>query len=93
MSTPATEDCRDETVEFVHEDSGLVTARDRETGLTADGESKAEALGMLAQVLTLHEGDGKSIEEEAAFLLEIGLDPEEIEAAREENDELPEFLR
>lgn len=93
MSTPAAGDCREEGVEFIHEESGLVTARDLETGLAADGELKAEALAMLAEVLTLHEGGGEPIEDETTFLREMGLDPEETEAARKENDELPEFLR
>lgn len=93
MSTLSTEDRRDESVEFIYGDRGLVTARDLETGLTADGGSKAETLAMLAEVLTLHEGGGKPIEDENTFLRDNGLDPEVIDAAREENDELPEFLQ
>lgn len=75
MSTTAG-DRREEGVEFTHED-GLVTALDLETGVAASGESKAEALSMLAEALELHEGGGEPIEDEAAFLREVGIDPEE----------------
>lgn len=93
MSTPAADDSREEGVEFIHEDDGLITAVDLETGVASSGETKAEALSMLAEALTLHEGGGEPIEDEAAFFEEIGLDPEEIEAAREEHNELPEFMQ
>jgi predicted RNase H-like HicB family nuclease len=78
MSTTAG-DRREEGVEFTHED-GLVTALDLETGVAASGESKAEALSMLAEALELHEGGGEPIEDEAAFLREVGIDPEEVDA-------------
>lgn len=83
----------DETgVEFIVEDDGSITARDLETGLARGGDTKAEALTHLAEVLTLHEGGGEPIEDEAAFVEELGLNPEEIDAAREENSDLPEFM-
>ncbi|MFB6229112.1 MAG: hypothetical protein ABEH88_11270 [Halobacteriales archaeon] len=79
MST-ATGDRREAGVEFTYEDeSGLVTARDIETGVASCGESKAEALAMLAEALALHEGGGDAIDDEEAFLREIGIDPAEIE--------------
>lgn len=80
-------------VEFIVEDDGSITARDLETGLARGGDTKAEALTQLAEVLTLAEGGGDPIEDEAAFFEDIGLDPDEIEAAREENADLPEFMR
>jgi predicted RNase H-like HicB family nuclease len=75
-----TDDRREAGVEFTHEDeTGLVTARDVETGVASCGETKAEALAMLAEALTLHEGSGEPIEDEDAFLEEMGIDPEEID--------------
>ena len=70
----ATTDRRDERegVRFSYEEN-LVTAIDVETGVAASGESKADALGELADALALHEGDGEPIEDKNAFLREIGL--------------------
>lgn len=73
-----TEDGREEGVEFTFEDD-LVTARDIESGVAASGVSKSEALSRLAEALELHEGGGEPIEDEDAFLQEIGVDPEEID--------------
>lgn len=82
-------DRRGAGVEFTHEDdTGLVTARDVETGVASCGETKAEALAMLAEALTLQEGGGEPIEDEDAFLEEIGLDPDEID----EDPLLPPWL-
>jgi predicted RNase H-like HicB family nuclease len=77
MSSTA-EDRREEGVEFTHE-GDLVTARDLETGVAASGNSKSEALARLAEALLLHEGGGEPIEDEEAFLREIGIDPDEID--------------
>lgn len=63
-----------EGVEFIHEDDGSVTARDLETGLARGGDSKAEALAQLAEVLALHEGEGEPIDDPDAFLEEIGVE-------------------
>ena len=75
----ATTDRRDEGegVRFSYEED-LVTAIDVETGVAASGESKAEALAELADALALHDGEGEAIEDEDAFLREIGLDPDEV---------------
>lgn len=69
----------DAGVAFTVDDAGLVSARDIETGVASCGESKAAALAMLAEALELHEGGGEPIEDEAAFLREIGIDPAEID--------------
>jgi hypothetical protein len=53
-----TRDERAEGVESVHEDDGTVTARDLETGLARGGETRAEALRTLAEVIALAEGEG-----------------------------------
>lgn len=85
-----------EGVEFIHEDDGSITARDKESGVASFGQSKAEALQALAEALALHEGDGESIdtpEEEREALQEMEIDPDEVAAAREENDELPDFMQ
>ena len=52
-----------EGVEFVREDDGTITARDLETGLARGGDTRAEALAQLAEVLELHEGGGESIDD------------------------------
>ena len=77
-------------VEFVHEADGSITARDIETDIASFGDTKAEALAMLADALELHETGGEPIEDEDAFLHDIGLDPDDIEP---DSKELPEFMR
>jgi predicted RNase H-like HicB family nuclease len=74
-----TEDRGEAGVTFTYDEAGLVTARDIETGIAARGETKSEALAMLAEALELHEGGGEPIEDESAFLREIGLDPDQID--------------
>ena len=82
----------DHGIEFIYEED-LVTARDTETGVASSGETRAEALAMLAEALALHENDAtQPREDEAEILQDIGLDADEIEAAREENTDPPEFL-
>ena len=91
----ATKDGTEESggVEFVHESDGSITARDTETGLARGGDTRAEALSQLAEVLALENGEGERIEDEDAFLEELGIDPDEVAAAREEHDGLPEFMQ
>lgn len=72
-------------VAFIYED-GSITAHDEETGVASFGDTKAEALRMLAEALELHEGGGEPVTDED--LQEWGLDPE---AAAEK--ELPDFMR
>ena len=81
------EDDDPDGVEFVSEDDGTVTARDLETGLARGGETRAEALTQLAEVLTLEAGGGEPIEDPDAFIEEIGVD------SGIDDDELPEFMR
>ena len=77
-------------VEFIHEEDGTVTARDLETGLARGGETRAQALAQLAEVLELHEGGGDPIENPDGFLREeLDIDPEELDGERE----LPDFIR
>ncbi|WP_459193084.1 type II toxin-antitoxin system HicB family antitoxin [Halosimplex sp. J119] len=77
-------------IEFVREDDGTITARDLETGLARGGDSRAEALAQLAEVLELHEGGGEPIENPDEFLREeLDVEPDE----RDGDEPLPEFLR
>lgn len=79
-----------ESIEFVREDDGSITARDLETGLARGGDTRAEALAQLAEVLELHEGGGESIENPNEFLrAELDIDPDELDGDRD----LPEFMR
>lgn len=79
-----------EGVEFFREDDGSITARDLETGLARGGDTRAEALAQLAEVLELHEGGGEPIENPDEFLCEeLDIDPDELDGDRE----LPEFMR
>ncbi|PSQ21865.1 hypothetical protein BRD04_05800 [Halobacteriales archaeon QS_9_67_17] len=76
-----------EGVEFVREDDGSITARDLETGLARGGDTRAQALTQLAEVLALEAGDGERIDDPDAFLQNIGID------ADTDDKELPNFLR
>lgn len=75
-------------VRFIHEDDGRVTAVDEETGVASFGDTKAEALRMLAEALELHEGGGEPVTEED--LEEWNLD---ADSAGDESEELPEFMQ
>jgi hypothetical protein len=80
-------------VEFIRESDGTITAQDVETGLARGGETRAEALSQLAEVLALENGEGEPIADEDAFLEGIGLDSEKTKTAREKNDSLPDFMQ
>ncbi|MGQ4557676.1 type II toxin-antitoxin system HicB family antitoxin [Halobellus sp. GM3] len=85
----ATRDAPDgEGVEFIHEDDGSITAKDIETGVASFGDTKAEALRMLAEAIELHEGGGRPVTDED--LEEWGLDPDPVP---DEPKELPDFMK
>lgn len=63
-STPREDGNRTDGVRFVHEDDGSITAVDEETGVASYGDSKAEALRMLAEAIELHEGGGEPVTDE-----------------------------
>lgn len=84
-STPRDEHT-EEGVEFIHEDDGSITARDSETGVASFGDTKAEALRMLAEALELHEGGGEPVTDDD--LREMGLDPGD-----KGDKELPDFMQ
>lgn len=79
------------------EEDGWWVAKDEETGVASQGKSREEALEMLDEAVALYKGEiGESIdswEEEKAVLEELGIDPEEVKAARDEERELPEFMQ
>jgi predicted RNase H-like HicB family nuclease len=88
----ATRDDRSEGVEFYYESDGSVTAKDLETGLARGGDTRAEALAQLAEVLELHEDGGESIDDPDAFL-EEEFDLTEDDLADVDEDDRPEFMR
>jgi predicted RNase H-like HicB family nuclease len=81
---------RRDGVELIYEDDRRITAKDIETRVASYGETKAEALAMLAEALHLHEGSGEPIEDTEAFLEdELGVNSDEIDG----NKELPDFMQ
>jgi predicted RNase H-like HicB family nuclease len=86
MSSTTRDEGSEEGVTFIHEDDGNITARDEETGVASFGDTKAEALRMLAEALELHAGGGEPVTEED--LEEFGLDPDNFG-----DKELPEFMK
>lgn len=56
MAGTTREESPEDGVEFVREENGRVTARDRETGVASYGDTRAEAPRMLAETPELHEG-------------------------------------
>lgn len=88
----ATRDDRSEGVEFYYESDGTVTAKDLETGLARGGETRAEALAQLAEVLELHEGGGEPIDDPDEFLREeLDIEPDDLEDVDE--SDYPDFMR
>lgn len=82
---------------ILSKDDGWWVAKDAETGAASQDQSREEALENLDEAVELFKSEiGESIdtpEEERAALRDLGLDPDEIEAASEENSELPEFMQ
>jgi predicted RNase H-like HicB family nuclease len=78
-------------IRLIEEDDGWWSAVDEETGVASQGETRGTALENLDEAVALQQGDaGEPIEDEAAFLKEIGIDPDETP---DEPHALPEFLR
>lgn len=86
----------DEEIRLWREDDWWI-ARDVQVEVTSQGRTRAEALENLDEAVALHEGEiGESIdtpEEEREVLQELGIDPDEVEDAREDHDGLPEFMQ
>jgi predicted RNase H-like HicB family nuclease len=75
----------------------LWVATDVETGVASQGESREVALENLDEALALHRGEiGDSVdspEAEREVLRKLDIDPDEVEQAREDAGELPEFMQ
>lgn len=75
---------------LVEEADGWWSAVDEETGVASQGETRQRALENLDEAVALHVGDaGEPIEDEEAFLREIGIDPADVE----DTQDLPEFMQ
>ena len=78
-------------------DDGWWVARDEATGVASQGETRQDALDNLDEAVALHKGEtGDSVgnwEEEKEVLEELGIDPDEVQQARDEHDGLPEFMQ
>lgn len=96
MASSTRDPDHEDEIRMWREDDGWVIT-DVETGVTTQGETREEALEMLDEAIALHEGEiGESIdtlEEEREVLRDLGIDPDEVEAARDENNELPDFMQ
>lgn len=72
-------------------------AKDTETGVASQGKTREEALDNLDEAVALHKDEvGEAIDswnEEREALEELGIDPEEVATARDEERDLPEFMR
>ncbi|ACV46297.1 MULTISPECIES: type II toxin-antitoxin system HicB family antitoxin [Halomicrobium] len=82
----ATRDDRTDGVVFEQEADGSITAKDLETGLARGGDTRAEALAQLAEVLELEAGGGEPVTDDD--LEAMGLDPDD-----EGDEELPDFMQ
>ncbi|WP_302081426.1 type II toxin-antitoxin system HicB family antitoxin [Salinibaculum rarum] len=72
-------------------------ATDVETGIASQGKTRSEALSNLDEAVSLQRGAEndpvETSEQERAILDELGIDPDEVERAREDADSLPEFMQ
>lgn len=70
-------------------------AKDEGVGVASHGDTQHEALENLEVAVELHQRDSEpmSPEEEKEVLEDLGIDPDEVEEAREANDGLPEFMQ
>jgi hypothetical protein len=82
------EDAPRRDIRLVQNPDGQWTARDRERDLTAQGETREDALVALDEVVAAVSGEGghEPTDEE---LRELGVDPE---IARTQSEELPDVL-
>lgn len=88
--TGTTRDGDDAGVDFVREYDGSITAIDRETGVARGGETKAQALRMLADVCALHAGAGEPVEDPDGFVRDVLGIERDVDGTYEV---LPGFLR
>ena len=85
------------TITLTQTDDGWWVARDEATGVASQGETRQDALDNLDEAVALHKrktGDAvDSWEEEKKLLDELGIDPDEVQQARDEHDDLPDFMQ
>ena len=85
------------TITLTQAVDGWWVARDEATGVASQGETRQDALDNLDEAVALHKGEtGDSVdnwEEEKEVLDELGIDPDEVQQARDEHDGLPEFMQ
>jgi hypothetical protein len=86
---PGDGDAPDREIRLLKNPDGTWTARDLRVGVTAQGESRGEALDNLDAVVEAVDGDGGQppTDEEIRAL---GVDPQ---VARTQDDELPDVLQ
>ena len=88
-STRSGDDAIEQEIRLTKEGDWWV-AKDVETGVASQGETRQEALEMLDEAVALHKGEiGEPIEDEEAFLKELGIDPDEVEPTKD----LPDFMK
>ena len=77
------------------QEDNVWVAKDEEVGVASHGETQHEALENLEEAVELHQRESEPLspEEEKEVLEDLGIDPDEVKEAREENDELPEFMQ
>ncbi len=85
------------TITLTQTDDGWWVTRDEATGVASQGETRQDALDNLDEAVALHKGEtGDSVdswEEEKEVLDELGIDPDEVQQARDEHDGLPDFMQ
>lgn len=73
------EDDGPDGIEFICAGDGTMTTRDLETELARGGDTRAEALAQLAEVLAVEAGDGEPTKDPTEFLYEVGVGPDGAE--------------
>ncbi|WP_336001136.1 type II toxin-antitoxin system HicB family antitoxin [Halorientalis halophila] len=83
-STRPDDESRTDEVHLWREDDAWI-ARDIETGIASQGDSRGEALEMLDEAIALHEGDaGRPVTDED--LEALGIDPDSVPDEPQEPD-------
>jgi predicted RNase H-like HicB family nuclease len=78
-------------IRLIEEEDGGWSAIDEGVGVASCGDTRGEALEMLDEAIALHTGEaGEPIEDDEAYLREIGIDPDEIP---DDPEPLPDFLK
>jgi len=78
------------------EDGEVWVAKDEDTGVASQGETREQALENLDEAVAGFHGAAESVdswEEKKAVLEDLGLDADEVQAAREEAPDTPEFMQ